>query len=496
MVLLKALGRALPAHRMLRVSLMLGLAMPATGAVAQTLNSGQGQSSSQQVANPRAAAPSSEPPLPAPESLFADMFGARQWLADRGIAVLFDNINEFAGNITGGGGPAPVGERVTTAGGASLDGQVGLETDVNWEKLAGITGFSTNTIIIARYGGLPASYMVGDTLNPSAEVYGAGGNVVAHLVQFFGQETFLGGGLVIQAGRIPLDDFFDASPLFCSYESNAICGNPKNFAGYNGTHSTYPDASWAVHFLFAPSPHAYIQSGIYFTQSNIYNYAENFRSGWNFDTSYLNGEAFPVEIGYVPAFGPNKLPGHYKLGFVYDNENHADEYYSVNGAPFEANGLPARVRKGSTSVYVQADQMLVRNGKMPNAGLVVLAGYSHNDPETSIGEDQWYVGAQDGDFWAKRPLDQINLLATYQTVSGLATHSQELALAEGLPVEETVNGASAPQRWTMTFEANYAIHVYRGVTFAPDFQYYIRPNAQANLPDAAFLGFKSHIELF
>ena len=496
MFLEKALGRALDGNRTLRFSLMLGLALPATGAVAQTLNSGQGASSSQAVSNPRVAAPSSEPPLPAPESLFADMFGARQWLADRGIAVLFDNINELGANITGGGGPAPIGSRVTTGGGSSLDGQVGLETDINWEKLAGIRGFSTNTIVVARYGGLPASYEVGDTLDPSSEVYGAGGNVAAHLVQFYGQETFLGGGLFVQAGRIPLDDYFDASPLFCAYESNALCGNPKNFAGYNGSHSTYPDASWALHFFFAPSPHAYIQSGIYFTQTNIYNYSENFRSGFNFDTSYLNGEAFPVEIGYVPSFGREQLPGHYKLGFVYDNENHTDEYFSVNGAPYEANGLAPRIRKGATTEYVQADQMVMRNGKTPNAGLVVLAGYSHNDPETSIGEDQWYVGAQDGGFWAARPLDQINLLATRQTVSGLATHSQEIALAEGLPVQETVDGASGPQRWTMTFEANYAIHVYRGVTFAPDFQYYIRPNAQANLPDAAFLGFKSHIEIF
>ncbi len=496
MSLLKALASAINGAHTGRLSLALGLSLAATGAMAQTLNSGQGLSSSQQVATPRPAQVSSEPPLPSPESLFPDMFGGRSWLTDHGIAVLFDNINELGANITGGGGPAPGAGRVTTGGGASLDGQVGFETDINWEKLAGIRGFSTNSIVVARYGGLPASYLVGDTLNPSSEVYGAGGNVVAHLVQFYGQETLLGGGLQLQAGRIPLDDYFDASPLFCAYESNALCGNPKNFAGYNFSHSTYPDAGWSLHFLFAPSPHAYLQSGVYFSQSNIYNYAQNFRSGWNFDTSYLSGEAFPVEIGYVPSFGPSKLPGHYKLGFVYDNNDHTDEYFSVNGAPYEANGLAPRIRKGSSSIYVQVDQMVRRNGAGPNAGLVLLGGYSHNDPETSIGEDQYYVGAQDGGFWRRRPFDQINVLMTYQNVSGLAARSQAIALAEGLPPQLTVNGATGVQRWTMTFEANYAIRVFRGVTFAPDFQYYIRPNAQSNLPDAAFLGFKSHVELF
>ena len=494
--MVKALASAVNGVHTRGLSVALGLSLAATGAMAQTLNSGQGLSSSQQVASPRPSVPSSEPPLPSPESLFPGMFGARSWLTDHGIAVLFDNINELGANITGGGGPAPGGGRVTTGGGASLDGQVGFETDINWEKLAGIRGFSTNSIVIARYGGLPASYLVGDTLDPSSEVYGAGGNVAAHLVQFYGQETLLGGGLQLQVGRIPLDDYFDASPLFCAYESNALCGNPKNFAGYNFSHSTYPDAGWSFHFLFAPSPHAYLQSGVYFSQSNIYNYAQNFRSGWNFDTSYLSGEAFPVEIGYVPSFGPNKLPGHYKLGFVYDNNDHTDEYFSINGAPYEENGLPPRIRKGSSSVYVQVDQMVRRNGRGPNAGLVLLGGYSHNDPETSVGEDQYYVGAQDGGFWPSRPFDQINVLMTYQNVSGLAAESQAIALAEGLPPLLTVNAATGVQRWTMTFEANYAIRVFRGVTFAPDFQYYIRPNAQSNLPDAAFLGFKSHIELF
>ena len=482
------------------LALLGGLAMaasPLDPALAQTLNSGQGLSSSAQVANPRPATPSSEPPLPAPESLFPDAFGARPWLTDHGIAVLLDTIGELGGNISGGGGPAPASAtRASTGGGTSFDGQVGFETDINWERLAGITGFSTNTIIIARYGGLPASYYIGDTLDPSSEVYGAGGNVVAHLVQAFGQETLLGGGLSIQAGRIPLDDFFNASPLFCAYESNALCGNPKDFAGYNISHVTYPDAGWAVHFLFAPSPHAYIQSGIFFTQSNFYNYAENFRSGFNFDTSYNTGEAFPVEIGWIPAFGPKKLPGHYKLGFVYDNNPHTDEYFSANGAPYEANGLPPRVDHGATTAYFQFDQMVLRNGPGANNGLIVLGGYTHNDPTSSLGEDQYYAGAQYGNFWSARPLDQINTLLTYQTISGLAGKSQAIAIEEGLPPALTVGGASGIQTWAMTFEGNYVIHVYRGFTFAPDFQYYIRPNAQSNLPDAAFLGFKTHLEFF
>jgi porin len=46
----------------------------------------------------------------------------------------------------------------------------------------------------------------------------------------------------------------------------------------------------------------------------------------------------------------------------------------------------------------------------------------------------------------------------------------------------------------MIFEANYNIHVYRGVDFRPEFQYVIRPNAQTNIRNAAVFGFKASVE--
>ena len=476
-------------RRILGLGIFLGLA--ATPAFAQKLNSGQGLSSSEQLSQP-----SSVPPLPAPESLFPSLFGVRSWLTDHGIAVLVDTTNEFGANVTGGGGPASYYGAATTKGGAAFDGQVGFETDINWEKLAGVTGLSTNTIVVARYGGVPSSELIGDIFNSNSEIYGAGGNVVAHLVQFSAQETLASGRVQIQVGRIPLDDYFNSSPLFCNYAQNTICGNPKAFSDDVSGHITYPDAGWALHLLLAYSQHYYMQTGIFFDQSNTEIYGENDRSGFTFDDSYINGETFPVEFAWVPSLGRQHLPGHYKAGFVYDDASFSDNYFSINGAPFAANGLSPRRVKGSTTEYFQVDQMLMRNGPGPNQGLIVLAGYTHNDPETSLRTDQFYLGLQDQGFWAYRPQDQINLLASRQTVSGLIGKSQALEFDEGLPLYDISAGASGIQTWQMTFEANYAITLYHGVTFAPDFQYYIRPNAQSNLPDAAFLGFKSHIEIF
>jgi porin len=61
----------------------------------------------------------------------------------------------------------------------------------------------------------------------------------------------------------------------------------------------------------------------------------------------------------------------------------------------------------------------------------------------------------------------------------------------GIPIS---NSATGVQTNEMIFEANYNIHVYRGVHFQPDFQYVIRPNAQSSIRNAAVLGFKANVE--
>ncbi len=485
---------------------MAGLAAPAlaqtpSGAASSggALQSGaSGLQSSQGVSTPPSpTATSAVPPIPTGgDSLLPDLFGFRQTLTDHGIGVILDTVDEFSGNITGGGGP-PTNASDSTGGGSSIAGQVAFETDIDWQRLAGITGFSTHSIILGRYGGHPASTLIGDNLNPTQEIYGAGGNVVAHLVQVYGEETLAGGAFDFQFGVIPLDDNYMASPLYCNFQNNSLCGNPKTSTD-NIYHSSYPDGVLAFNVRVRPVPSVYVQTGIYFGKDNEYSTALGDRSNFNFDTNYINGEAFPVEVGWEPSFGPDHLPGHYKVGFIYDNNKHTDDYIDANGAPYALSGLPPRVRHGSTSGYILADQMVYRLGPGANDGVVVLAGYYNNDQQTSTRANQFFLGAVATNFWHARPQDTIALLYSYQNISSKLGKTQ--ALQESLGINPNfgglAGGASGVQTYDEVLELDYQIHVFRGVEFAPDFQYLIRPNAQANLPDAAFLGFKTHVTFF
>ena len=123
-------------------------------------------------------------------------------------------------------------------------------------------------------------------------------------------------------------------------------------------------------------------------------------------------------------------------------------------------------------------------------GIIVLGGYIHNNPANSVYADQLFAGVVDRGFWAARPQDAIALLSTYNTVSGQLGNVQAQELQLGLPLS---NGATGVQTHEMLLEVNYNVHVWRGVSFQPDFQYVMRPNAQANIHNAAVFGFRAHV---
>ena len=107
---------------------------------------------------------------PHQEHLFGDWGGGRTWLEDHGIYLSFDALTEFAGNVSGG-----------VKQGATFASQEAFNSDIDWQRLAGITGLSTHTIIVNRNGSSDSA-LFGDNLLPVQEIFGSGGNVALHLV--------------------------------------------------------------------------------------------------------------------------------------------------------------------------------------------------------------------------------------------------------------------------------------------------------------------------
>lgn len=409
---------------------------------------------------------------PGGEHLLGDWGGIRPQLESRGIYLQFGAIAEFAGN-TGG-----------VQQGATSANQIAISADIDWQHLAGLTGFSTHVIFVNR-SGASDSHLFGDNVSPVQEIFGAGGNVAVHLVSAYAEQSLFGRRLDIAAGWMNVENDFASSPLYCNYMNNALCGDPKALPGGDIGHSAYPDAVWGGRVRLRPTPSTYVTAGVYEVNQDLYSNAD--RSGFEFGVPRDSGVYVPVQIGYEPQIGPDRLPGHYVVGFGYDSS----KFKSFADALPASLGQSTPPHNGNTQFWLLADQMLIRNGPGDQDGLIALGGFIHNNSNNSPYGDQYFAGLLDYGFWHVRPQDGVGVLFTYLSMSGALGNVQAEQLELGLPVS---NAATGIQTHEMILEVNYNIHVYRGVDFRPEFQYVIRPNAQANIHNAAVFGFKASVQ--
>jgi hypothetical protein len=170
----------------------------------QTLNLRSGLGTGHEQIPPAVPPPTQAVDAAPVERLFDDWGGVQPWLQSRGINLQFNALTEFGANVTGG-----------TQRASSFASQIGLSNDINWERLAGITGLSTHVIIVNRSGS-NVSHAFGDNLLPVQEIYGSGGNVAFHLVSAFARETMDDGRFDVALGRMNVENDFASSPLYAA----------------------------------------------------------------------------------------------------------------------------------------------------------------------------------------------------------------------------------------------------------------------------------------
>jgi porin len=302
-------------------------------------------------------------------NLLGDWDGLQPWLLMRGINVQLDALTEFAGNTSGG-----------TRQGATFASQIGFQNDINWERLAGITGLSTHVVMVSRSGSSD-SQIFGDNLSPVQEIYGSGGDVAVHFVSAYAQETMFNKQLDVAIGRMNVENDFGSSSLYCNYLNNGLCGDPKALPGGDVGHSAYPDAVWGGRVRGMVAPDITVTLGAYEVNRGLYT-DQYYRSGFKFDGAKDSGAYLPIELAWNPVFGADKRPGHYKIGAGYDTSSNYEDF----GNALAAAGVPgftARSRRGNTQVWALADQMLLRHGPGKASGIIVLCGFIHNNPNIS-----------------------------------------------------------------------------------------------------------------
>ena len=416
-----------------------------------------------------------EPELAPVEHLFGDWGGVRTYLGNLGIDVTSDYTAEFGGNFSGG-----------VSKGVDYADQRAIQVDIDWQKLAGLTGFSTHLAVVNRAGRNLSSDYIGDNVIQAQEIYGATFGTAVHDVWLYGEEDLFNKRVGVVFGRIFPGMDFAASPLYCNFMTLTICGHPRALTAEQGF-IDWPSNTWGGRVRARPTTETYVMVGIYASQP----FPSGGPSGWDWSGEKVTGAVYAFEAAWEPLFGPNRLPGHYKVGVSYDTSNFPDNLYDVNGNPFVLSGLPPRNDHSRTQVWVTFDQMLMRTGQYLNDGLTVLGAFAHDSANTSFYKYFLWGGMLYSGFWPQRHADQIGFAITYYQVSPNLTQTESLEQEFGLPPTY----AYGVQGHAMVFELNYQIAAYRGIYVQPEFQYFLRPGGvpSSHVPNAAVGGLKFHV---
>ena len=135
------------------------------------------------------------------EHLLGDLGGIRTDLESRGIYLRLSATAEFAGNVSGG-----------VKQGATSANQVAFSADIDWQRLAGVTGLSTHLILVNRSSGND-SRLFGDNVSPVQEIYSTGGGVAVHLGSAYAEEVLFDGRLDLPGGWMNVENDLASSPL-------------------------------------------------------------------------------------------------------------------------------------------------------------------------------------------------------------------------------------------------------------------------------------------
>lgn len=371
-----------------------------------------------------------------------DWGGLRQSLSDDGIDVRGAYLGELGSDVAGG-----------KSKGTDYAQQITFAVDWNLTRLIGWSGATLHTAVIDRVGNPLSLDHTGSALEQDY-IFGSGENF--RISDLSLDQSFANGRVTLKAGYVLVGLEFAATPSFCNFGliNNAFCAHPQ-YLGVGSGYQLGPVPQFGGRVKVALGKTVYAEAGVF------ENNPQHLLAGNGFDLRLAGdaGTMLPFELGFTPSFAGGRLPGHYKIGGLYDTTNAKDL------------GDPLRVHPGRYVLWLLVDQMLYRPDPQTNRGLTVFAQIGAADKRTSpepfwLAAGAFYQGIISG-----RPDDTINLAwAHAQANQRGIDHQSELALEQNLP---GTNFAAAED----DLEASYSLHARKWLTITPDFQYVIDPGA-------------------
>ena len=397
-------------------------------------------------------APAATPTIQTSLGKYGDPGGIRAYLDAKGIDYSFTYIGEVLGNSSGG-----------AKQGATYEGRLDANLDIDLEKLAGFKGAAVHAEAFQIHGrGLTGNNLLDNFTASGIEAYPS-----TKLYEAWYEQKLYDGKIFVRLGQLAADtEFFisQTATLFVnsSFGFPAILANDLPNGG-----PAYPLATPGARFKFAVNGQSHAaRGGVRRCQS-----AGPYIPGVNAflpQVRDLNGTLFRTddnpliftEAQYVYNQEQNAkgLPGTIKIGYVHDFGR------------FAATNVTGNVSyRGSDNYYGIIDQTIYRKPGTDDQGASVFVRLS-GTPQDDRNLINFYV---DGGLSYKglipgRPDDTVGVSGAYARVSPDVSYQDQI-------------GGAAPlvRDFTGLIEATYQYVVLPGFTVQPDFQYLFHPSAHA-----------------
>lgn len=412
-------------------------------------------------------------------------FGVRDTLADKGIT--FGGLWKANFLFLADGGVDP--------GKGAFQEELKFGVNVDFEKLAGITGLSAEGNVRWRDGEDPNSYVGASSLfNPSTFQGGKQWRLQTVALKWESQDLlWTEDAISFRGGWLNPADAFIYQPESKFFVNNTLTSG-RGFTPNNIPWGT-AFVGWGGDLKVKTVPWHYVQAGLYMAYPEATSTANHGLAfeGYAQDPS-LNGLYFVVETGVTPKFGPSELPGRYAAGFIYWGV----ENTSFFGANYDQN----------ISFYWQADQMLFREPsketpvreKGPSDGKTVADGKSFKEPvpleKPKLNQQGLYAFNlinyapkynsalpfyfQSGLIYQGlipgRDKDQLGVAIAYGNYSYYRILAREQA------------GQTIQRTYEAVLEGDYRVQLNNFAYIQPFIQYIIRPNGEGLVENATVLG--------
>ena len=399
----------------------------------------------------------STPSISSSLGAFGDPGGVRAALEAKGITYGLDYVGEVFTNVRGG-----------LKRGTVYEGKLGLQLDVDFGKLAGLSGLAFHADFFQIHGRGPSRRLIGNLMTAS----GIEALPSSRLHELWLEQTLFGGTLAVRAGQLAGDSEFIVSQTASLFVNGTFGGPASTSTNLPAGWIAYPWATPAVRVKLAPTPELTVLGVVFNGDPSGGGAGEPLRHN-------QDGTQFPVhnapllmgEIAYAynQAAGASGLPGTVKAGFWYHDGRFDDLRYGADGlslADPASSGI-ARRRRGNHGVYAVVDQMLWRVPETSDQGISAFLRLS-----TTPGDRNPVVFYADSGFTYKgvlpgRPDDTLGIAFAYAKIS---------KRARALDRDARAFGAATPIRCSEALlEITYQAQIVPGWTIQPDLQYVWRP---------------------